>query len=855
MEHLRVMPILDCGVRNRTQIAHHGGVLTEKHCSQSGGHSLQLAINPCASKESWGYISVRPGAKMFYWLYFANMTNNAYTSRPLVVWLQGGPGVSSTGLGNFLEIGPLDLTLKSRNTTWVKDASILFVDSPVGTGFSYVKNKTLLCQTDEEIGKDLLVFLKEFMSKLPDFQVRIYYFYMSPFPSRSIPVYIFSESYGAKMAVHFSYQLLEAMKAKTVAVSFKGLILGSPWISPLDSVASWSSFLYSMSYIGADEVNKLDLSIADVTKEMTAENYTQAFENLKKTQILVLNLTSGISFDNIQYQIKAKNESKLLELFKDVEENSLFNFREYDEKKLYKLMNTIVREKLAYIDKDVIWGGQKKDVFDSMKGSFMKPANKLVELMLNSSSIPIIVYNGQFDLTANSLGVLDWMHNLNWPGQDQFKKKSRQPVFTSKGLSIFHKCFKNLHYYSVLKAGKMVPFDNPEVGVFVVAAKRTAFGTYGGKLKSFSPTDLAEISSKGALAASGVAPENIDSVVVGNCIPAAPDTIYISRHTALRCGMPVKVPALTINRLCGSGFQAIINGAQEICLRDSEIVMCAGTESMSCAPYFVNNIRFGTKLGEDPKFIDALWHGLTDSHIKTPMAVTAENLAEKYGISRQECDEYALQSQLRWKKAQDNGRFKDEIVPITLKVKGKQVVVDFDEHPRPATTMESLSKLPAVFKKNGTVTAGNASGICDGAATVIIASEDAVKKHDLTPLARIVGYNSVGCDPSIMGIGPAPAIRNVLEQTGIKQSEIDIFDINEAFASQFLAVQKELGLDPAKTNVNGGAIALGHPLAASGTRITANLVHEMKSRSAKYAVGSACIGGGQGIALLMENIK
>ncbi|KAG1684832.1 3-ketoacyl-CoA thiolase, mitochondrial [Nymphon striatum] len=779
MEHLRVMPILDCGVRNRTQIAHHGGVLTEKHCSQSGGHSLQLAINPCASKESWGYISVRPGAKMFYWLYFANMTNNAYTSRPLVVWLQGGPGVSSTGLGNFLEIGPLDLTLKSRNTTWVKDASILFVDSPVGTGFSYVKNKTLLCQTDEEIGKDLLVFLKEFMSKLPDFQ----------------------------------------------------------------------------SYIGADEVNKLDLSIADVTKEMTAENYTQAFENLKKTQILVLNLTSGISFDNIQYQIKAKNESKLLELFKDVEENSLFNFREYDEKKLYKLMNTIVREKLAYIDKDVIWGGQKKDVFDSMKGSFMKPANKLVELMLNSSSIPIIVYNGQFDLTANSLGVLDWMHNLNWPGQDQFKKKSRQPVFTSKGLSIFHKCFKNLHYYSVLKAGKMVPFDNPEVGVFVVAAKRTAFGTYGGKLKSFSPTDLAEISSKGALAASGVAPENIDSVVVGNCIPAAPDTIYISRHTALRCGMPVKVPALTINRLCGSGFQAIINGAQEICLRDSEIVMCAGTESMSCAPYFVNNIRFGTKLGEDPKFIDALWHGLTDSHIKTPMAVTAENLAEKYGISRQECDEYALQSQLRWKKAQDNGRFKDEIVPITLKVKGKQVVVDFDEHPRPATTMESLSKLPAVFKKNGTVTAGNASGICDGAATVIIASEDAVKKHDLTPLARIVGYNSVGCDPSIMGIGPAPAIRNVLEQTGIKQSEIDIFDINEAFASQFLAVQKELGLDPAKTNVNGGAIALGHPLAASGTRITANLVHEMKSRSAKYAVGSACIGGGQGIALLMENIK
>uniref|UniRef100_A0A3B3R7Q3 Acetyl-CoA acyltransferase 2 n=1 Tax=Paramormyrops kingsleyae TaxID=1676925 RepID=A0A3B3R7Q3_9TELE len=325
-------------------------------------------------------------------------------------------------------------------------------------------------------------------------------------------------------------------------------------------------------------------------------------------------------------------------------------------------------------------------------------------------------------------------------------------------------------------------------GVFIVSAKRTPFGTYGGLLKDHSATDLAEHASRAALAAGNLAPELINSVIMGNVMQSSADAPYIARHVGLRCGVPVPAPALTVNRLCGSGFQSIINGAQEICLKESEVVLCGGSENMSQAPYAVRNIRFGTKFGLDLKLEDTLWAGLTDLHVKTPMGITAENLADKYQISREQCDAYAYQTQQRWKAAHEAGHFGAEIAPIDVKAKKGKMAMTHDEHPRPQTTLEQMAKLPTVFKKGGTVTAANAS-------------------------------------------------------------------VNEAFAPQYLSVAKSLGLDPEKTNVNGGAIALGHPLGASGARITAHLVHELRRRGAKYGVGSACIGGGQGIAIILENIK
>ncbi|XP_012625341.1 3-ketoacyl-CoA thiolase, mitochondrial [Microcebus murinus] len=390
-------------------------------------------------------------------------------------------------------------------------------------------------------------------------------------------------------------------------------------------------------------------------------------------------------------------------------------------------------------------------------------------------------------------------------------------------------------------------------GVFIVAAKRTPFGAYGGLLKDFTATDLAEFAAKAALSAGNVPPETVDSVIVGNVAQTSSNAIYLARHVGLRVGIPKETPALTVNRLCGSGFQSIVNGCQDICVKDAEVVLCGGSENMSQSPYCVRNVRFGTKLGADLQLEDTLWAALTDQHVQFPMAITAENLAAKHKINREECDKYALQSQQRWKAANDAGYFNNEMVPIEVKTrKGKQTM-QVDEHARPETTLEQLQKLPPVFKKDGTVTAGNASGICDGAAAVIIASEDAVKKHNFTPLARIVGYHVSGCDPAIMGIGPVPAISGALKKAGLSLKDMDLVEVNEAFAPQYLAVEKSLGLDPSKTNVNGGAIALGHPLAGSGTRITAHLVHELRRRGGKYAVGSACIGGGQGIAVIIQS--
>jgi len=388
--------------------------------------------------------------------------------------------------------------------------------------------------------------------------------------------------------------------------------------------------------------------------------------------------------------------------------------------------------------------------------------------------------------------------------------------------------------------------------IWLLAAKRTPFGTFGGALKDLSATDLAVEAAKAALAQARVAPEDVDHVIFGNVQQTSVDAIYHARHVGLRAGLPQAVPALTVNRLCGSGFQAIVSGAEQILLGEAEVCLVGGAEAMSQAPHIVRGARWGFAFGKSPPLEDSLWAGLTDSYTGMPMAITAENLAEKYGIAREECDAFALRSQKTWAEADAAGRFADELVPVQVKTRKGTESFARDEHPRPQTTMEILAKLAPVFKKDGVVTAGNASGICDGAGALVLASKEAAERRGLTPLARLVHWGIAGVDPKIMGIGPAPAIRQALDRAGLKLSEIDLFEVNEAFAPQYLAVEKELGLPRDKTNVNGGAIALGHPLGASGARITGHLVYELRRRSGRYAVGSACIGGGQGIAVVLE---
>lgn len=390
--------------------------------------------------------------------------------------------------------------------------------------------------------------------------------------------------------------------------------------------------------------------------------------------------------------------------------------------------------------------------------------------------------------------------------------------------------------------------------IVIVGAKRTAFGTLSGKLKGLTATDLAVHAAKAALAQSRVPPELIGHVILGNVVQSSSDAIYGPRHVGLKSGVPIETPALGVNRLCGSGFQAIVTGAEQILLGETEAVLAGGTENMTQVPHVIRGARDGFAFGKSPALEDALWTCLFDTHTKTAMAVTAENLATKYGILRQQCDELALSSQQRWAAANEKGYFKNEIEPLEIASRKGPSTFAVDEHPRPQTTRDGLAKLPAVFKKDGVVTAGNASGICDGAGMLVIVSEAFAKAKGLEPLARIVQWGIAGVDPTLMGIGPVPAIRSALARAELKQTDIDLFEVNEAFASQYLAVEKELSLPRDRTNVNGGAIAVGHPLGASGARITAHLVYELRRRNARYAVGSACIGGGQGIAIVIERM-
>lgn len=389
--------------------------------------------------------------------------------------------------------------------------------------------------------------------------------------------------------------------------------------------------------------------------------------------------------------------------------------------------------------------------------------------------------------------------------------------------------------------------------VVILSGVRTAIGTFGGSLSSQEPAALGAAVSAEAFRRTNIGPESIQHVVFGNVIPTGPRDAYLARIAAIEAGVPVETPAMTLNRLCGSGVQAIISAAQSIMLGDAGVALAGGAEVMSRAPHYLQSGRFGQKMG-DTTMIDGLTGVLTDPFGNGIMGITAENVASKYSISREDQDRFAAESQRRASAAIADGRFKDQILPLEIQAGRKSFTFDTDEHPKSETTLESLSTLKTVFKKDGSVTAGNASGINDGAAAIVLASEDWARDNGRQPMARIIAYAHSGVDPSIMGIGPVPAVRNLLARTGMQLSAFDLIESNEAFASQALAVSRELGLDPAKVNPDGGAIALGHPVGATGVILTVKALYNLQRTGAKRALITMCIGGGQGIALAIERM-
>lgn len=393
--------------------------------------------------------------------------------------------------------------------------------------------------------------------------------------------------------------------------------------------------------------------------------------------------------------------------------------------------------------------------------------------------------------------------------------------------------------------------------VVFLSAVRTPFGTFGGKLKDFSPVDLAVHASRAAIERAGITATDVDQTIFGNVLYTTKDSIYFARHVALKSGCRQETSALTMNRLCGSGFQAVVSGAQEIILGDAHLCLVGGAESMSQAPHVTRGLRWGTPLGKTPIMEDVLWEGLTDSYVGLGMAETAENLAERYKLDRGCVDEFALRSQQLSKAAWDEGVFDDEVVPVPIPnpKTGKVDELAKDEHMRPDTSAEKLAALKPAFRKGGVVTAGNASGIGDGAAALVIASEQFARDRGLKPLGRLVSWGVAGVDPAVMGIGPVPASKAALAKAGLSIDDMDLIEVNEAFAAQTCAVERELSLPREKLNVHGGAIALSHPLAASGARITAHLLHALRGQGKRYGLGTACIGGGQGIAVVIESIQ
>lgn len=388
--------------------------------------------------------------------------------------------------------------------------------------------------------------------------------------------------------------------------------------------------------------------------------------------------------------------------------------------------------------------------------------------------------------------------------------------------------------------------------IVFLSGVRTPFGSFGGSLKDHSATDLGVVAAKGAIEKAGIEASDVDHVIFGNALQTSADALYLARHVGLRAGVPQEVGGLTVNRLCGSGFQSIVNGAEQILLGQGNVMLCGGTESMSQAPFTARNIRWGVRFGKADKLGDSLWDALYDPFGGCAMGQTAENVGAKYGVTRAEADEYGYRSQMAYKAALEAGKFADEIVPVTVKRRREEVPFSDDECPRLDATLEKMNKLPSVFQKDGLVSAGNASAITDGGAAVVLADGAWAADRGLKPLGKLIGWGISGCDPSIMGIGPVPASRKALADTGMTIDQMDLVEVNEAFAPQYLAVEKELGLNRDITNVNGGAISVGHPLAASGTRITLHLLHELRRQGKRYGLGSACIGGGQGITVIVE---
>jgi acetyl-CoA acetyltransferase family protein len=398
--------------------------------------------------------------------------------------------------------------------------------------------------------------------------------------------------------------------------------------------------------------------------------------------------------------------------------------------------------------------------------------------------------------------------------------------------------------------------QNSNRDVVFLSGVRTPFGTYGGTLRDVSAIELGVVASKAALLRASIAPTSIQQTIFGNVLYTSNDSPYFARHVALRSGCPVESPALTVNRLCGSGFQAVVSGAMEIISGESEVCLVGGSESMSQAPHAVRGIRWGVPMGKSPVLEDTLTEGLKDSFAGIGMAETAENLGKQYGIGREASDEFALRSQTLARDAWASGVYDAEVIPVPVTNPKTRQTEEFrrDEHMRPGSTAEGLAKLRPAFRENGVVTAGNASGIGDGAAAMVIASREFADRNGLKPLGRLVSWGLAGVDPRIMGIGPVPASKAALERAHMSIDDMDLIEINEAFATQTCAVATEMRIPLEKLNIHGGAVALSHPLAASGARITVHLLHALRASGKRLALGSACIGGGQGIAVIVESI-
>jgi acetyl-CoA acetyltransferase family protein len=390
--------------------------------------------------------------------------------------------------------------------------------------------------------------------------------------------------------------------------------------------------------------------------------------------------------------------------------------------------------------------------------------------------------------------------------------------------------------------------------VVFLAAVRTGFGAFGGTLRGLTATDLGVVAATAAIERGGIPPEQVDHVIVGNALQTSSDAMYCARHVGLRAGLPITTPAVTVNRLCGSGIEAVVQGAHRLLLGEATAVLVGGTESMSQAPHVVRGARWGIRYGPSPPLEDSLFEGLRDSHGGCAMADTAENLARRFAISREACEAYAVRSQQAAAAAWDAGVFADEVIPVPIRDRRTKAEQPWamDEHIRPGTTLEALASLPAITGPDGTVTAGTASGINDGAGMMVLTTAVHAASLGVTPLGRLVGWGVAGVPPDEMGIGPVPASRSALAHAGMTLDQMTLVEVNEAFAAQYLAVEAELGLDRERTNVHGGAIAIGHPLAASGARITAHLLHALRARGGGFGLGTACIGGGQGIAVVVE---